>query len=77
MGRGSDRREDANSEVEKSLSGRGHGIPDDVIAQNAVRSPLTMLTWWLDHDRPYSPERMNGMYRQLVEPGVMRALGVG
>ena len=52
MGRGSDRREDANSEVEQSLSG---GIPDDVIAQNAVRSPLTMLTWWLDQNRPCSP----------------------
>ena len=76
MGRGSDRREDANSEVEKSLSGRGHGIPDDVIAQNAFRSLLTMLTWWLDQNQPCSPEKMKTAYMQLVESSGRRALGV-
>ena len=73
MGRGSDRREDANSEVEQSLSG---GIPDDVIAQNAVRSLLTLLTWWLDQNQPCSPEKMKTAYMQLVESSGMRALGV-
>lgn len=52
MRRGGDGREDANTEVEQSLSG---GIPDDVIAQNAFRSLLTLLTWWLDQNRPCSP----------------------
>ena len=73
MRRGGDGREDANTEVEQSLSG---GIPDDAIAQNAVRSLLTLLTWWLDQNQPCSPEKMKTAYMQLVESSGRRALGV-
>ena len=73
MRRGGDGREDANSEVEQSLSG---GIPDDVIAQNAIRSLLTLLTWWLDQNRPCSPEKIKAAYTQLAELDVMRSFGV-
>lgn len=68
----------AQMRVHLKAAARRHklSVPYDVVAQYTVSSLVAMLTWWLDQDRPYSPERMSAMYRQLVEPGVMRALGV-
>lgn len=31
---------------------------------------LSMLTWWLDNNMPYSPEQMDALFKQLVRPGV-------
>ncbi len=41
-----------------------------VIANFLAGSLLTLLTWWLDNDMPYSPERMDEMFRELAMPGV-------
>ena len=35
---------------------------------------LTLLKWWLAHDMPYTPARMDALYRQLVMPGVNAVL---
>jgi AcrR family transcriptional regulator len=40
------------------------------LVQFLVSSYLALLTWWLDHDNPYSPEQMNDLYFGLVRPGV-------
>ncbi len=50
-------------------------LPQDVVAHHLVSSLLALLTWWLDHDLPYSAERINAIYRQLTEPGVRQAMG--
>ncbi len=51
-------------------------VPVDVVAHYLVSSLLALLTWWLDQGMPYTPERMSAMYRQLVEPGALRAIGI-
>jgi hypothetical protein len=29
------------------------------------------MTWWIDNNYPIPAEKMNEIYRQLVEPGTM------
>ena len=56
--------------------GRKKGpVPPEVLAHYLVSSLIALLTWWLDNDLPYPAERMNEMYRQLTEPGVMAIIG--
>jgi AcrR family transcriptional regulator len=49
-------------------------IPAEILAHFLVSSFLSLLTWWLDHNMPYSAERMNEMFRQLTQPGVEAVL---
>jgi len=53
---------------------RKQPLPPDMLTQYVVASFIALLTWWLDHDSPLSPQQMNDYYRQLVEPGVMRIM---
>ncbi len=45
-------------------------VPPDVVAHYLVSSFMALLTWWLDHDLPYTAEQMNEMYRRLTQPGI-------
>jgi AcrR family transcriptional regulator len=45
-------------------------VPPEVLAHHVVSSLLALLTWWLDHDLPYSAEQVNEMYRQLTQPAI-------
>ena len=49
-------------------------IPAEILAHYLVSTFIALLTWWLDHDLPYSAERMNDMFRQLTQPGVEAAM---
>ncbi len=49
-------------------------VPLDLLAHYVVSSFMTLLTWWLDHNLPYSAERMYEMYRQLTQPGIVAVL---
>jgi AcrR family transcriptional regulator len=49
-------------------------VPMEVAVEFAVASLLGLIDWWLDHDRPYPPEQLEGMYRRLTEPGIRAAL---
>jgi AcrR family transcriptional regulator len=49
-------------------------VPIDVAIAHSVASLLGLIDWWLDHDRPYSPEQLEEMYRSLTEPGIRAAL---
>lgn len=51
-------------------------VPLPVIANYLAGTLLTLLTWWLDHDMPYPPERMDEIFQQLTIPGVWLALGI-
>lgn len=50
-------------------------VPLDVAVEYLVSSLLGLLIWWLDHDLPYSPEKMNEMFEELTTPGLRAALG--
>ncbi|NQU67056.1 MAG: TetR/AcrR family transcriptional regulator [Candidatus Marinimicrobia bacterium] len=45
-----------------------------VIAYHMAGTLLTLLTWWLDNNRPYKPETMNEIFQELVMPGVWSVL---
>ncbi len=55
-------------EVERA--GKRLTIPIEVLTTHLAGSLYTLLTWWLDHDMPYSPEQMNEMFFQLVRGGI-------
>ncbi len=48
----------------------------DIVAHYIVSSFLALLTWWLDHNMPYTAEQMTGMFKRLTKPGVDAGLGV-
>jgi AcrR family transcriptional regulator len=39
--------------------------PREIVVHHFISSYLALLTWWLDHDMPYTAEQMDGMFRQL------------
>jgi AcrR family transcriptional regulator len=45
-------------------------VPPEILAHYLVSAFMSLLTWWLDNNLPYSAERMNEMFRQLTQPGV-------
>ena len=49
----------------------GSPVPQEVAANHLVASSIALLQWWLEHDMPYSPERMGVIYRDLIyQPAV-------
>lgn len=51
-------------------------LPLEVFTNYFAGSLLGMLTWWLEGARPYSPEEMAEMFRQLFFNGATETLGV-
>jgi AcrR family transcriptional regulator len=49
-------------------------IPSELLAYYIVNSFIALLTRWLDNDLPYSAERMNDIFRELMEHGVESVL---
>jgi AcrR family transcriptional regulator len=41
-------------------------VPPDVAAHHLVVASLGLIQWWLEHDMPYSPERMGMIYAELI-----------
>ncbi|MCI0553948.1 MAG: TetR/AcrR family transcriptional regulator [Anaerolineae bacterium] len=50
-------------------------VPREIIVHYLVSSLLAILTWWLNHDMPYTPEQMCEMYYCLTLPGINAGLG--
>ena len=42
-------------------------IPIEVRAGFLASSLLALLTWWLDNDMPYPPEKMDEIYKELTK----------
>ena len=42
-------------------------IPIEVRAEFLAGSLLALLTWWIDNDMPYPPERMDQIYQELTK----------
>ena len=56
---------------EKALS-----VPLPVLTDSLTGALITLIKWWLDHDMPYPPERMDEIFQQLSMPGVYGVLGI-
>jgi len=51
-------------------------MPVDMAAHWIVSSFLSIMTWWLDQDLPYTAEEMDKIFRQLTMPGIEAALRI-
>jgi AcrR family transcriptional regulator len=43
-------------------------VPTPVTAQAYAGALFALLRWWVDHDGPYTPERMDEMYHATCRP---------
>lgn len=59
--------------ISAQLSGPNKELQADLLAHFIAGSYLSMLTWWLDRDLPYTAEEMDALFQRLVIPGI-RAL---
>ncbi|GHO57072.1 TetR/AcrR family transcriptional regulator [Ktedonobacter robiniae] len=41
-------------------------VPLEIAAYHIVTSSISLIQWWLQQGRPYSPERMGIIYRELI-----------
>lgn len=41
-------------------------VPADIAAHHIVASFLALIRWWLHNDKPYPPERMGEIYRDMI-----------
>jgi AcrR family transcriptional regulator len=51
-------------------------VPLSALSYSLSGSLLILLKWWLENGMPGSPETMDGIFQQLVMPGVRSVLGV-
>ena len=56
---------------------RAPAVPLPVLADHVAGTFLNLLRWWLEHQRPYSPEQMHAIFQRLVLPGVEAAVRHG
>jgi hypothetical protein len=54
---------------------RSPSVPLAVVSQYLAGAFLNLLKWWVEAEMPYSPERMDEMFRQLALPGVWAIVG--
>ena len=54
------------------LSFPGTAVVLPVVAQGLAGTLFAMLRWWVDHDAPCSPERMDELYHALALRGVQQ-----
>jgi len=60
--------------LQLALPKRNKKIPPELLAHYVASSFIALMTWWIDNGYPYSAEKMNELYRQLVEPGAMAVM---
>mgnify|MGYP001569019731 FL=1 len=49
-------------------------VPLPILSNYLAGTLLTLLKWWLDNNMPYTPQRMDEIFQQLVMPGVREVL---
>jgi AcrR family transcriptional regulator len=57
-------------------AGQAPAAPLPLVADYLAGAILSMLTWWLDNEMPYTPEQMDTLFQQLVRPGVQTTLQI-
>jgi AcrR family transcriptional regulator len=58
----------------RAPSGQQTQVPLGVVVEFTVGALLGLGIWWLDEDKPYSPEEMDIFFTQLTEPGIRSGL---
>lgn len=56
--------------------GKTPAAPLPLVADYLSGAILSMLTWWLDNNMPYTPAQMDRLFQQLVRPGVQTTLQI-
>jgi AcrR family transcriptional regulator len=54
-----------------ALPKRNKNIPPELLAHYVASSFIALVTWWIDNNYPFPAEKINELFRQLVEPGTM------
>ena len=49
-------------------------VPLSLLGHHVASVLLTLLRWWFDNNKPYSPARMDGIFQKLVMPGIREAM---
>jgi AcrR family transcriptional regulator len=49
-------------------------IPIPILSNYLVNEMFALLRWWLDQRMPYSPQRMDEIFHELVNPTIQAAL---
>jgi len=50
-------------------------VPMEITTHHLVSSLLSLMTWWLDNNMPYTAERMDEIFRILTAPAIEAAFG--
>lgn len=49
-------------------------VPISLLSHMLAAEVFTLLRWWLDHNMPHSPQRLDEIFHQLVLPGFRAAM---
>ena len=41
-------------------------VPAEIAAYHLINSSISLIQWWLEHDMPYTPERMGAIFLALI-----------
>ncbi len=52
--------------LNKNAPLEGSIVPVEIAAYHLITSSIALIQWWLEHDMPYSPERMGIIYHTLI-----------
>jgi AcrR family transcriptional regulator len=55
------------------VQGKASTVPNEILATFMASTLVMLLRWWLENKMPYSVERMDEIYHQLVMPSVKAA----
>jgi hypothetical protein len=49
-------------------------VPIELVVFHLTSSLTSLITWWIDHELPHSPKRMNEIFQQLTQPTIQNIL---
>lgn len=58
--------EGAQRVVGEHTAWQGGAVPIEIAANHIVAASIALIQWWLDHEMPYSPQRMGMIYAELI-----------
>ncbi len=41
-------------------------VPAEIAAYHLINSSISLIQWWLEHDMPFTPERMGAIFQVLI-----------
>ena len=53
--------------------GETPSIPIPLLGHHAASVVMTLLRWWFDNNKPYSPAEMDSIFQKLTMPGIIEA----